>query len=166
MNLGLIWAQSRAGVIGRDGALPWRLPEDLAHFREVTSGHSVIMGRRTWESLPARFRPLPGRRNLVISRRPGYRAPGAEVAGSLPKAVRSATAGDRSVWVIGGAQVYAEAQDLASVAAVTEVDVEVPDGDTFAPSLDGWTLTSAGAWRTSTTGLRYRFLRYARQGTS
>lgn len=159
MTLGVIWAQSTAGVIGRDGALPWRLPEDSAHFRQVTSGQPVIMGRRTWESLPLRFRPLPGRRNLVLSRRPGYDAPGAEVVVSLAEALHRV--GDGPAWVIGGAAPYAEALALAAVAEVTEVDVDVP-GDTYAPSLDGWTLDSAGDWRTSRTGLRYRHLRYTR----
>jgi dihydrofolate reductase len=161
--LGLIWAQSTSGVIGRDGELPWRLPEDMAHFRALTLGHPVIMGSRTWESLADRFRPLPGRRNIVLSRRPGFEAPGAEVAGSLAEAVRLAGADRRLVWVTGGARLYAEARDLASVAEVTEVDIDVP-GDTFAPSLAGWTLTSAGEWSTSVTGLRYRFLRYTRSG--
>jgi dihydrofolate reductase len=160
MSVGMIWAQSTAGVIGRDGRLPWRLPEDLAHFREVTGRDPVIMGRRTWESLPDRFRPLPGRRNLVLSRRPGFEAPGAEVVGSVADAIRRCANG--RAWLAGGAEIYAAgAGGMASVAEVTEVDIDVP-GDTFAPSLDGWRLESAGEWRTSTTGLRYRFLHYAR----
>lgn len=157
--LGLIWAQSRTGVIGSDGELPWRLPEDSAHFRAVTLGHPVIMGRRTWESLPARARPLPGRRNLVLSGRPGFTAPGAEVVGSLAEALRR-TAGAGQVWVAGGAGVYREALPLATVVEVTEVDMEVP-GDTFAPALTGWHVAAAGPWQTSVTGLRYRFMRYA-----
>lgn len=161
MSVGMIWAQSRTGVIGRDGGLPWRLPEDMAHFREVTDRQPVIMGRRTWESFPARFRPLPGRRNIVLSRQSGYRAPGAEVVGSLAEAVRLAGADrDQLAWLAGGADVYATgARELASVAHVTEVDVDVP-GDTYAPSLAGWVRESTGEWLTSTTGLRYRFLRY------
>jgi dihydrofolate reductase len=165
MSLGMIWAQSTAGVIGRDGRLPWRLPEDMAHFREVTDGRPVIMGRRTWESLPERFRPLPGRRTIVLSRRAGYEAPGAEVVGSLADAIRLADGdhgGEAMAWLAGGADVYAAGADgLATVAEVTEVDLDVP-GDTFAPSLAGWRLTSAGEWLTSTTGLRYRFLRFRR----
>ena len=78
-TLGLIWAQSSSGVIGRDGGIPWDLPEDLARFKEVTFGRTVVMGRRTWESLPKRVRPLPGRRNVVVTRNPDYRAPGADV---------------------------------------------------------------------------------------
>jgi dihydrofolate reductase len=162
MSLGMIWAQSTTGVIGRDGRLPWRLPEDLAHFREITNGRPVIMGRRTWESLPERFRPLPGRRTIVLSRQPGYEAPGAEVAGSLEQAVRLADGAGGMAWLAGGADVYAAgAGGLATVAEVTEVDLDVP-GDTFAPSLSGWRLDAAGEWLTSRTGVRYRFLRYLR----
>ena len=162
VTVGMIWAQSRSGVIGRDNRLPWRIPEDMAHFRRVTDGHSVIMGRRTWDSLPARFRPLPGRRNLVVSRRPGYQAEGAEVVGSLIEAVGRAAAATPQVWLAGGQEIYAAgARGLATVAEVTEVDVEVT-GDTYAPTLTGWTLVSEGGWQTSTSGVRFRWLRYAR----
>jgi dihydrofolate reductase len=166
MTVGMIWAQTRARVIGRDNRLPWRIPEDSAHFRAVTDGHPVIMGRRTWESLPARFRPLPGRRNLVVSRQPRYRAAGAEVVGSLAEALERATATDPRVWLAGGEEIYAAgARGLASVAEVTEVDLDVT-GDTFAPPLTGWTLASTGEWQTSTTGVRFRWLRYTRPGTA
>lgn len=164
MTVGMIWAQSTAGVIGRDGGLPWRLPEDMAHFRQVTNGRPVIMGRRTWESLPARFRPLPGRRTIVLTRQPDYQAPGAELAGSLPDAIRLADGdGDGGmVWLAGGADVYAAgASGLATVAEVTEVDIDI-SGDTFAPPLSGWRLAEAGDWLTSVTGLRYRFRRFLR----
>lgn len=158
MTLGLVWAQSTKGVIGRDGRLPWHLPEDLAHFKAVTRGSAVIMGRRTWESLPVRYRPLPDRRNIVLSSRSDLIAPGADVVGSLEDA--TALARGSTCWVIGGARVFAEAMPLASVAEITEIGTDV-DGDTFAPTLDdGWTLASAGEWLTSVTGLRYRFLRY------
>jgi dihydrofolate reductase len=162
MTVGMIWAQSRTGVIGHEGRLPWRIPEDMTHFRQVTDGHPVIMGRRTWESLPERFRPLPGRRNLVITRQHDYRAPGAEVVGSLTEAVERARATSAQVWLAGGEQIYAAgAQQLASVAEVTEVDIDVP-GDTYAPSLNGWTLVRQGEWQTSTTGVRFRWLRLTR----
>jgi dihydrofolate reductase len=143
VTVGVIWAQSRDGVIGRDGGMPWHVPEDSAYFRRVTTGHPVIMGRLTWESLPDRFRPLPG----------------AEVVGSLDDALR--LAGDEETWVVGGGQVYAEALPLASVAEVSEIDVEVT-GDVHAPSLAGWTLQREGEWQTSTTGARFRWLRYIR----
>ncbi|MEP7765240.1 dihydrofolate reductase [Sanguibacter sp. 25GB23B1] len=179
-ELGLVWAQSTAGVIGADGALPWHLPEDLAHFRRTTAGSPVIMGRATWESLPARFRPLPGRANIVLSRQPGYEAPGARVVAGLDAALEAAaeTPGVETAWVIGGAQVYAAAMDRADLLVVTYVDTEV-DGDAWAPPVDaGWTAvagrpeTAEGAGHgpdalaavdaVSTTGLRYRFVTYRR----
>jgi dihydrofolate reductase len=174
VTLGLIWAQTPAGVIGRDGALPWRLPEDLAHFREVTDGHPVVMGRATWVSLPDRFRPLPGRANVVLSRDPAFVACGARVAPSLEAALAIARGEDAGaeaeaassptdIWVIGGAAVYAAALPLADVLEVTEVDLDVP-GDAFAPAVDPreWR-TVTGPWRTSGTGLRYRFVRRSRR---
>ena len=157
MTLSLIWAQARSGVIGRDGDIPWQLPEDMAHFKELTLGHPVLMGRATWESLPPRFRPLPGRRNLVLTRDPGYRAEGAEVVTVLPTGFDG--------WVIGGAQIYALALPLAGRCEVTEVDVDLPfrGGDAVAPVLDGSWSVSAGEWLTSRTGLRYRFCTYLPQ---
>ncbi len=175
--LGLIWAQTPTGVIGRNGALPWHLPEDLAHFREVTDGHPVVMGRATWSSLPERFRPLPGRANVVLSRDPAFVAPGARVAASLVAALASAhdetrasvaaasddPAPDDHVWVIGGAAVYAAALPLAGRLEVTEVDVDT-DGDAVAPEVDpaDW-VTVTGPWLASRTGLRYRFLSSTRR---
>ncbi|RSD09338.1 dihydrofolate reductase [Amycolatopsis eburnea] len=148
--IGLIWAQSSNGVIGRDGQLPWHLPEDLRHFREVTAGAAVLMGRRTWESLPPRFRPLPGRRNLVLSRTPQE---GAETFPSLTLAL-AAVSGD--VWVIGGAAVYAAALSVADRVVVTEIR-ESFEGDTYAPEV-GRAAESVGEWLESSTGLHYRFL--------
>jgi dihydrofolate reductase len=148
--IGLVWAQSANGVIGRDGTLPWHLPEDLAHFRNLTTGATVLMGRRTWESLPPRFRPLPGRRNLVLSRTP---QPGVETFPDLAQAL-AAACGD--AWVIGGAAVYRAALPLAERIAVTEIR-ELFEGDTHAPRI-GRPPDSVGAWQTSSTGLRYRFL--------
>ena len=162
MSVALVWAQARGGVIGREGGLPWHLPEDLAHFRALTRGGTVVMGRATWASLPERFRPLPGRRNVVLSRQGGYTADGAEVVGDLETAL-GATAGD--VWVIGGAQVYAAAMARADRLVVTEIDTDV-EGDAHAPLVDDhWRLVGsdpAEGWHTSSTGLRYRFCDYAR----
>jgi dihydrofolate reductase len=151
----LIWAQARAGTIGRGNGIPWQLPEDMAHFKELTLGHTVVMGRLTWESLPERFRPLPGRRNIVVSRDAGYVADGAEVVTAVPDEVDG--------WVIGGAQLYASALPRASVCEVTEIDLDVPDGDAFAPVLDDTWMGTPGEWQTSRTGLRYRFCSYRRQ---
>jgi dihydrofolate reductase len=158
--IGLVWAQSLDGVIGRGGTLPWHLPEDLKHFSRLTAGAVVVMGRRTWESLPDRFRPLPGRTNVVLTRQAGYAAPGGAVATS----VGAVLAEHPDAWVIGGAEIYAAFAPVARRAVVTTVDVEVGDGadDTDvvrAPVLgDGWTATSrdpAEGWSVSTTGLRY-----------
>jgi len=149
--IGLVWAQARDGVIGRDGTLPWQLPEDMAHFRALTTGGTVVMGRRTWESLPPKFRPLPGRRNVVLTSQPSYDAPGAEIVTSLAAALTGA------VWVIGGAAVYREALPYADRVVRTEIDIDVPDGDAYAPVLGPeWAVSADGEWRTSSTGLRFR----------
>ncbi|HWP11560.1 MAG TPA: dihydrofolate reductase [Ramlibacter sp.] len=131
MQLGLIFARARNGVIGKAGGLPWHLPEDMAHFKQVTMGCPVIMGRKTWESLPERFRPLPGRTNIVVTRQPGWNGQGATRAASLPEAV-ALCAGETQAWVIGGAEIYAQAVPLAHVAEVTEIDADFA-GDAFAP---------------------------------
>ena len=167
MTLGLVWAQTPSGVIGRDGAIPWHVPEDMAHFREVTDGHPVVMGRATWLSLPERFRPLPGRPNVVLSRDRSFVAPGARVAPSLEAALAvahdEAADDDPDAWVIGGAAVYAAALPLADRLEVTEVDLDVA-GDAFAPELDpGQWEAAPGPWLTSRTGLRYRFVGCARR---
>jgi len=158
-KLALIWAQSVSGVIGRAGGIPWRLPEDQARFKELTLGHRVVMGRLTWESLPAGVRPLPGRANVVVTRQPDYDADGAEVVSELDVAVTGA-----ETWVIGGAQIYALALPNADRCEVTEIDIELAhqDGDALAPVLDdGWSVRK-GEWLTSAAGLRYRFCSYRR----
>jgi dihydrofolate reductase len=165
MTLGMVWAQARGGVIGHDGVLPWHLPEDMGRFRRLTLGHPVLMGRGTWDSLPDRFRPLPGRDNVVLTRRPGWQAPGAVVVGSVEAAER--VLAGRDAWVIGGAEVYAEVIDRADRLEVTEIDLDVP-GDAFAPTVDHdvWTpvdVDPAEGWHESTTGLRYRFTRFERR---
>ncbi len=158
MTLGLIWAQSTSGVIGRAGGIPWRLPEDQARFKALTHGHPVVMGRLTWESLPEKVRPLPGRRNVVVTRDASFVAGGAEVITSL----RDAPLDD--AWVIGGAQIYALALPLAARCEVTEVNVDLhrQDDDVLAPVLDeSWAGVSED-WLTSSSGLRYRFHSYRR----
>lgn len=162
--VGLVWAQAHDRVVGRDGVMPWHLPEDLRHFRDVTRGATVVMGRRTWSSLPERFRPLPGRRNVVLSRQSGFAAAGAEVRASFEAALDGALPDER-VWVIGGAQVWDAALPVADLLVVTEIDARV-DGDTRAPQIDGtWQQTTcdpAEGWHRSTTGLRYRFVEHHR----
>jgi len=155
-RIGMIWAEARDGVIGAAGGMPWHVPEDLAHFKAVTMGAPVVMGRRTWESFPDRFRPLPGRRNIVVTRDARWEADGAERAGSLDEAF--AVAGDaETVWVIGGGQLYRAAIDRADVLEVTELDLAV-EGDTRAPSREGWSAVAESDWRSSRTGIRYRFV--------
>lgn len=131
MPVSIVVAHSRNGCIGRDGDLPWRLPTDLKRFREITTGGAVVMGRRTYESLPPSFRPLPGRRNLVLSRTPGYRPDGAEVFGDLETAL---TACDGDCFVIGGGAVFEQALPLAERIYATVIDGDVA-GDTFFPAL-------------------------------
>lgn len=134
MTLTLVAAVARNGVIGRDGTIPWRLPEDMRRFRALTMGHPVVMGRRTWESLPDQYRPLPGRRNVVLTRNPEWSGEGALRAGSLEEALEL-IADARDVFVIGGAELYAGALPLADELALTELDVDV-EGDTFFPPFD------------------------------
>jgi len=158
MTVALIWAEARDGVIGHDGTIPWHLPEDLAHFRTVTDGSTVVMGRRTWDSLPPRFRPLPGRRNVVVTRQPDWQAEGAVVAHSLEEAL--ADAGTGTTWVIGGGEIYRQALSSATRVEVTEVNLAV-EGDTRAPELGpGWhtETTPEHGWLESRTGIHYRFV--------
>ncbi|QKJ19812.1 dihydrofolate reductase [Microbacterium hominis] len=159
--IGLVWAQARGGVIGAAGGMPWHVPEDLAHFREVTADAPVVMGRRTWDSLPERFRPLPGRRNFVVTRSAQWSAPGAQRAGSLDEALADAgDAGVDRIWLIGGGKLFREGIARADLLEVTELDVDV-EGDTFAPPTPGWMPVTADppvGWRTSRTGIPYRFL--------
>jgi dihydrofolate reductase len=161
LRISLVAAVAQGSVIGRDGTIPWRIPEDARRFREVTIGHPVVMGRRTWESLPDRFRPLPGRRNVVVTRNPDWHADAAERAGSLDDALRLLEGAER-VSVIGGAQMYAEALPLADELLLTEIDLEV-EGDTFFPDWDrGLFDESSREEHVSEDGIPFAFVRYAR----
>ena len=176
-RIGMIWAQARGGVIGADGTMPWHLPEDLKHFKATTAGAPVVMGRRTWESFPPRFRPLPGRTNIVITRDDSYTADGALRAASLEEGLtlaredlarrdrQEARQGADVLWVLGGGSVYAEAMPQADLLVVTEIDLEV-EGDTLAPAIPAdFTRSSAQpaeGWHEAGSGLRYRILTYAR----
>ena len=166
-RIGLIWAEAHHGVIGAQGGMPWHVPEDLAHFKALTLGAPVVMGRRTWESFPDRFRPLPDRRNIVITRRSDWQDAGAERATSLESALALAAEGDpERIWVIGGGELFREAIDLADLLEVTELDLEV-SGDTRAPDRSDWRTMSTDpveGWHTSSSGIRYRFLRLAPPG--
>nr|WP_216851813.1 dihydrofolate reductase [Herbiconiux sp. VKM Ac-2851] len=161
----MIWAEARGGVIGDGGGIPWHVPEDMAHFRELTAGSTVVMGRKTWDSLPERFRPLPGRRNIVVTRQDNWTSAGAERAESVQSAVDTGGGSADDVWVIGGGEIYRQAVSLADRLEVTEIDLEV-DGDTRAPAIDGavWEQNATTeAWQESRTGIRYRFVTYLRR---
>lgn len=186
-SVNLIWAEARdkdgrEGAIGNQGGMPWHCPEDMRRFKELTVSHPVIMGRRTWESLDQRFRPLPNRDNIVVTRDPEYRAMGATVVDSLDDALDLARQEaipddgmDRSeIWVIGGGQLYREAMTLANRAYVTQLDLNV-DADTYAPNMTAavergdWEIAERTNWiaaeseaSTSCGIARYRFLTYVR----
>jgi dihydrofolate reductase len=131
MRKSLVVAMARNRVIGRENALPWRLPAELAHFKRVTMGHPIVMGRRTYESIG---RPLPGRQNIVVSRNPGFEAPGCTVVGSLDEAY--AAAGDaQEISIIGGTSLFEAALPTADCIHLTEVDADI-EGDTWFPQFD------------------------------
>jgi dihydrofolate reductase len=156
MKLHLIYARARNGTIGKDNQMPWHLPEDLAHFKRVTLGQPVIMGRKTWDSLPARFRPLPGRLNIVITRQTHWQAEGARRAASIEDAMRLCEEAP-DAWIMGGAEIYRLAEPLASTAVVTEIEADF-EGDAFAPDLSaGWTEVQREAHVTA-NGLRFSFV--------
>ena len=167
----LVVARGRNGVIGRDGDLPWRLRSDLQRFKAVTMGKPCLMGRKTWESFPAQYRPLPGRTNIVVSRRQTsaeqMREAGAAVVPGFREGLDAALESDGLdlIWVIGGSTLFDQALDVATLAEVTVLDVDA-EGDTFAPVLDGsWQRTAVEpdtGWHESRTGVRYRFERWER----
>lgn len=158
----MIWAQDRRGVIGTDNTLPWHITEDSQRFRRLTEGSIVCMGRRTWDSLPEQYRPLPGRENWVLTHDPDWRADGAHVLTDLQEIV------GHDAWIGGGAQVYAQALALADECWITDIDAEFP-GDTYAP-IPGpdWHLQpdhpEASDWRQSISApVRYRYRVLAHQ---
>lgn len=160
--LSVIVAVGRDGAIGRDGGLIWRIPADLKRFRQLTMGHAVIMGRRTWQSLPKGA--LPGRRNIVLTRDDSFEAPGAETAASLADAL-ALCAGDPEPFVIGGAQVYAQALPHADRLYLTLVDEECADADARLEGYDPreWRVVSRGDTETTDAGIRYSYIDLARE---
>lgn len=168
MRINLIYARAANGVIGKDNAMPWHLPEDLAHFKRWTQGCPVIMGRATWDSLPPKFRPLPGRLNLVLTRdaarAQSLNGSGAQAMTSLDAALAHCSQMQpcpAEVWIMGGAQVYAQALPLAQRAVVTEID-RAFDGDAHAPTLDTcWRETHRDSHR-SGQGWAFHFVTYER----
>jgi dihydrofolate reductase len=160
-RINLIFARAANGVIGKDNAMPWHLPEDLAHFKQLTQGWPVIMGRKTWDSLPPRFRPLPGRTNIVVTRQADWMAEGAVTANSLSAALTQA-ADAPDIWVIGGAEIYAQALPLAQRVEVTEID-QAFEGDAHAPVLGPEWHEAARSAHQSTTGLPFSFVTYEKR---
>ncbi|MBS7776490.1 dihydrofolate reductase [Acidovorax sp. CCYZU-2555] len=161
MSVQLIYARAANGVIGLNNAMPWHLPEDLAHFKQLTGGSAVVMGRKTWDSLPERFRPLPGRSNIVVTRQADWQAPGALRAQSLEDALAQAAQLSADVWVMGGAQIYAQALPLADAVEVTEIAQDF-EGDAYAPTLGSEWIEATRSQAVSRTGLPYAFVRYVR----
>lgn len=157
-----IVAAGSNGAIGRRGDLPWHIAEDMRRFKSLTMGHPVIMGRRTWESLPKR--PLPGRRNIVVSRNPDFLAEGAETAPSVEAAI-ALCAADEIPFIIGGGEIYAAAFPLLTEILMTRVDTSVEDADTFFPTVttDEWSLSEESEPMVSAKSLPFRFLKYLRK---
>jgi len=160
-SIAIIAAMANNRVIGNRGALPWHLPEDLKHFKEMTAGRPVIMGRKTFESILAVLgKPLPNRRSIVVTRSAHYASPGCEVATSLAGAIH--IAGAQAAFVIGGAEIYAQALPLADNLYLTEIDARF-DGDAWFPEFDRseWLETNRES-RIATSGLGYSFVSYRR----
>ncbi|MFC5280971.1 dihydrofolate reductase [Arcanobacterium canis] len=165
--LGLIFAQGHDGAIGVHGELPWYLPEDLALFQHVTTGSDILMGRKTWDSIPARNRPLANRRNIVVTSANADNFPGAHVVRSAQEAYFNATG--KIAWCIGGAGLFDMLADQADLLLITDVDLDVPDADTFAPNWHrrdfcATQVSPEHGWHTSRTGLRFRVTLYVRRG--
>jgi len=157
-RINMIFARAANGVIGRDNTIPWRLPEDMARLKRLTHGWPVIMGRKTWDSLPPKFRPLPGRTNIVITRQPDWKEAGATTAASLADAL-ALSASSAEVWILGGAQIYAQAMPLAERIEVTEI-AEAVEGDAYAPQLGPEWRKVAREDHVSANGMKFSFITY------
>lgn len=176
-SISMIWAQDRHGIIGNGTEMPWHLPEDLQHFSRTTGTDVVIMGRKTWHTIPEKFRPLPRRTNIVCSTNTAWDCPGAHVAHSPSHAVD--LAGDRPVWIMGGKQIYDLFLPLSTQLVVTEVDYDArqwaDQRAVTAPNIDEtWTQQDCSPWLASESGhpledssvsLSYRIVRYRRTAT-
>ena len=162
-GLGVVWAQTSTGVIGKDGGMPWNLPEDMKHFSRLTNGHPVIMGRKTWESFPDKYRPLPGRTNLVITRKEGWggtpEAEGAFAVKSLDEALLESqfAPGHEMVWIIGGGEIFAQAIPRVDRMYLTIVHAQV-EGDAYFPEFEeGEWICAAETFHTSDERHAYSF---------
>jgi dihydrofolate reductase len=174
MQVKMIWAQARdaqgRAVIGKGGTIPWRLPEDLAHLKAKTLGCPVIMGRKTWDSLPPKFRPLPGRTNVVVTRNTAWRPPESAISGEFATLYADSLASSLQkceqiaapvAWILGGGELYVQGMAFAHELWVTEIEAECA-GDTFAPQIGaGWQETSR-IRLASANGLNYSFVSHRR----
>ena len=163
MQISIIVATAQGNAIGRKGDLLFHISADLRRFTEITMGHPIIMGRKTFESFPKG--PLPGRQNIVITRQSDYAKEGITVTGSFSDALAAANDADE-VFVIGGGEIYREATNRASKLYLTEIDATVDDADTFFPTIDShqWQITEEGEWiEDERTGARYRFVCLSRR---
>ncbi len=149
--ISMIYAQANGRVIAANGVMPWHVPEDLRYFRDKTRGKTLLMGRTTWEALEPEFRPLPGRRNIVLSRDPDFHPEDAEVVRTLAEGLAS----DDEVWVIGGGEIYRQALPFADQVLITQIDTDAP-GDVHAPEIPD-DAVEWEPWQLSRSGLRYRF---------
>lgn len=136
MIISLIAAADERNAIGKGGDMPWRLPDEWRYFRDTTMGKPVVMGRKTWESLPPDRRPLPGRRNIVVTRQPDYVAEGAEVVPGVDEAVKLASTSSDEVFIIGGGQLYGYGMEIADRLYLTRVHTEVEGADAFFPDVN------------------------------
>jgi dihydrofolate reductase len=160
--ISLIAAVAQQRAIGQDNRLVWHCALDQQHFKNVTMGHTVIMGRKTWDSLPERLRPLPGRHNLVLTRDPAWSAPGAQAVGSFEQALQ-AVAQESKVYVMGGAQVYALALPYADELVITEIDAHFEQADSFFPDWDAEAFhPTQRTPHTDTQGRTFAFVTYVR----
>ncbi|NWN87935.1 MAG: dihydrofolate reductase [Micrococcaceae bacterium] len=170
----MVWAQSLDGVIGLDGGMPWDVPEDLKHFKDVTMGEVLVMGRKTWSSFPKSVRPLPGRTSIIVSKTfsddpsdPKLDHDDVHVVEDLHQGLELAVQlkTSQTIWVVGGGTLYDQAIDGATVVERSLFNLTV-DGDTYAPELDGsWTLAAqdpTNGWHTSKSSVEYRFERWER----
>lgn len=157
MTINIIAAIGRRGELGRDGDLVWHIREDLRRFRRLTTGHTVIMGRRTWQSLPDG--PLPDRRNIVVSADPAFTAPGAETVHSIADAI-SIAADDSEIFIIGGGSVYSQSINAADRLYLTVIEAEAEDADTFFPPVDPamWEIEEQEEPASTRDGMQYRFI--------
>lgn len=167
-EIAIIFAMAKNGVIGNNGQIPWHLPEDLKFFKEVTMGETVIMGRKTWESIPDKFKPLVGRDNIVLTKQQDFKLTDPKhssvlVVNSIEEAISKAHP-DKTIWIIGGSEIYNLAIPFADYIAVTEIDIE-PQGDAYAPEidLDHWRIVSEQTREKSTTGLEFQIKLYERK---